>query len=153
MIWNASFIPKSPPHSQYLLQGTSNATILIIGSGLHKLLSSPKLTWVFASGYVNTASVLYFCYKINLFQIYDRSNFIWILKLKLSKHVTSQMRQISQSCNWKTKPTRLTTFQFMHSQNIFTRDVSTPNPPTVFQLYKSNLEGNCTLQATRFEVQ
>ena len=30
------------------------------GSGSHKLSSSPKLPRVFASGYVNTASVLYF---------------------------------------------------------------------------------------------
>ena len=30
------------------------------GSGLHKLSRSPKLPLVFASGYVNTASVLYF---------------------------------------------------------------------------------------------
>ena len=30
----------------------------------HKLSSSPKLPLVFASGYVNTASVLYFFYKI-----------------------------------------------------------------------------------------
>ena len=30
------------------------------GSGLHKLSRSPKLPLVFASGYVNTARVLYF---------------------------------------------------------------------------------------------
>ena len=38
------------------------------GEGLHKRSSSPKLTRVFASGYVNTASVLYFFYKINVLQ-------------------------------------------------------------------------------------
>ena len=38
------------------------------GEGLHKLSSSPKLTRVFASGCVNTASVLYFFYKINVLQ-------------------------------------------------------------------------------------
>ena len=34
--------------------------------GLHKLSSSSKLTQVFALGYVNTASILYFFYKINV---------------------------------------------------------------------------------------
>ena len=43
------------------------------GEGLHKLSRSPKLTRVFASGYVNTASVLYFFYKINVLQKYIRS--------------------------------------------------------------------------------
>ena len=38
------------------------------GEDLHKLSSSPKLTRVFASGYVNTTSVLYLFYKINVLQ-------------------------------------------------------------------------------------
>ena len=37
------------------------------GTGLRKLSRSPKLTRVFASGYVNTASVYYFCIKWTCF--------------------------------------------------------------------------------------
>ena len=140
------------------------------GEGLHKLSRSPKLTRVFASGYVNTASVLYFFYKINVLQKYIRSGQFYLkFKIKIlftiatAKHVASQTRQISQSCNWKKKPyfyegpTRLTTFQFVRSQNTFTGDVyapNRPNSPTVFQLYgfRTNLERNCALWATWCEV-
>ena len=55
------------------------------GEGLHKLSSSPKLTGVFASGYVNTASVLYFFYKINVLQKYIRSGQFYLkFKIKIS---------------------------------------------------------------------
>ena len=138
------------------------------GEGLHKLSRSPKLTRVFASGYVNTASILHFFYKINVLQKYIRSGQLYLkFKIKIliaiatAKHVDSQTRvKFHKAVTEKKTPyfyegsTRLTTFQFVRSQNIFTGGVYAPNPPTVVQLYgfRTNLEGNCALWATWFEV-
>ena len=95
------------------------------GEGLHKLSRSPKLTRVFASGYVNTASVLYFFYKINGLQKYIRSGQLYLnFKIKIiitiatAKHVASQTRQISQSCITKKKKNRTFTKVQQGSQHF-----------------------------------